>query len=363
MNNLMYKKQGLYVVVFLIFATLAVGGCGKETEPAAPARPLVSGVTLTTLTPTEFEESFDATGTVRAEQTSVIASRVMGVITSLKVREGDMVKPGDTLLTVDDRDAREREKAAAMAVASARDQRDLAESTWRRYRNLYEQKALSEQEMDQVSTQRKVAQSEYTRALAMAGEARTFLGFTKITAPTAGRVAEKHVDIGSMAAPGMPLLTLESGGAALVEAAVDESLSAKVATGQGVNVTVDALSLSLPGTIKEILPTIDAATRTFTIKIAVKDPRLKSGLFARVRIPLGKRPALLVPQTSLVRKGALTGVYVVDAGGVITYRLIRTGVSSSQGVEVLSGLSARERIITGGVEKAVDGGMLPKGQV
>jgi len=166
-----------------------------------------------------------------------------------------------------------------------------------------------------------------------------------------------------MATPGMPLLTLESGGAALVETAVDESLSAKVATGQGVNVTVDALDQILPGTIKEVLPTIDAATRTFTIKIAVKDSRLKSGLFARVRIPLGKRSALLVPQTSLVRKGALTGVYVVDAGGVITYRLIRTGARSSQGVEVLSGLTAQERIITGGVEKAVDGGMLAKGQV
>ena len=346
------------VLIFMIMA-----GCRGGTESSAPARPLISGVSVSMVQPTEVEQVIEATGTVRSESTSLIASRVMGVITALKVREGDMVEPGQVLLTLDDRDAVEREKAAVMAVQSAGEHRDLAEATWRRYRNLYDQKALSEQEMDQVSAQRRVAQAEYARAVAMAAEARTYLGFTRITAPTAGRVAEKRVDAGSMAAPGMPLLVLESGGDAIIEAAVDESLITKIETGLPVTVLVDALSLRLTGAVKEILPTIDAVTRTFTVKIAVKDKRLRSGLFARVRLPLGKRMGLMVSESAIVQKGALTGVYVVDPAGVVTYRLIRTGIRTPNGIEVLSGLKARDRIISGGVEKAVDGGMLAGGQV
>jgi len=363
MDNLPHRKRNRLLTVFLASTVLAALGCGKESVPVESERPIISGVRITTLAPAEVEDGFDATGTVRAERTSVIASRVMGVITSVRVREGDMVKPGQILITVDDRDASEREKAASLAVAAAREQRDLAEATWRRHRNLYDQKALSDQEMDQVSAQRKVAQSEYARALAIAAEARTYRGFTRITAPMAGRVVERRVDEGSMASPGMPLMVLESGGSSLIEAAVDESLSARVEIGQNVSVTVEALNVRLAGIIREILPSVDPATRTFTIKIAVNDDRLKSGLFARVRIPLGKRTALLIPESALVTKGVLTGVYVVDAGGVVTYRLIRTGARSSRGVEVLSGLNAHERIITAGVEKAMDGGRLAKGQV
>lgn len=357
------KIQGLSLGLLMagLSLSLAAIGCQGSSEPTAQPRPQVSGVTLSVVTPTDLEEVFEATGTVRSQRTSVIASRVMGVITSLKVREGDAVKAGQLLLTLDDRDAVEREKAAAMAMESARQNRDLAEITWRRYQNLYKQKALSEQEMDQVASQRKVAQAEYSRATAMAAEARTNLGYTRITAPTAGRVTVKHVDAGSLASPGMPLLVLESGDDSIVEVAVDESLTTKIKTGQPVTITVDALSISLPGTIKEILPTIDAGSRTFTVKIAVQDARLKSGLFARAQIPLGKRLVLLVPENAIVQKGALTGVYVVDPTGVISYRLIRTGSRSKTGIEVLSGLKSQERIVTGGVDKAVDGGMLAKG--
>lgn len=348
-------------ILIMSLSIMAVAGCQRGAEQALPDRSAVSGVTLRVVMPTALEQVFETTGTVRADRTSVIASRVMGVITSLKVREGDAVKTGQVLLTLDDRDAVERERAAVLSVVSAKEHRDLAEATWRRYRNLYVQKALSEQEMDQVAAQRAVAQAEYARAQAMAAEARTARGYTRILAPEAGRVAEKRADVGNMAMPGMPLLILESGGDFVVESAVDESLIPRIKTGLPVAVVVDALALSLTGTVREVLPTIDAATRTFMVKIAVHDDRLKSGLFARIRIPFGKRPAIVVPEQAVVQKGALTGVYVVDPAGVITYRLIRTGVRSADGIEVISGLMANERIIAGGVEKAVDGGRLRSG--
>ncbi len=95
-------------------------------------------------------------------------------------------------------------RAADMALESAKQSRSLAEVTWQRYKNLYEDKALTRQEMDQVEAQKKVAEAEYERAKAMAEEARIHRSFTQVTAPVSGRVTERRTDVGSMASPGSP---------------------------------------------------------------------------------------------------------------------------------------------------------------
>ena len=105
-----------------------------------------------------------------------------------------------------------------MAVESAKQNKSLAESTWQRYKNMYDEKALSRQEMDQIETQKKVAESEYERTVAMAQEAKTYLSFTRVTAPVSGRVTEKRIDAGSMVSPGVPLLVIEGGGGSYIEA-------------------------------------------------------------------------------------------------------------------------------------------------
>lgn len=143
-----------------------------------------------------------------------------------------------------------------------------------------------------------------------------------------------------------------------VETSVDESLTSRIKPDMPAYITVDSLGKTLQGRIREVVPLVDPASRTFIVKITVPDENLRSGLFARVRIPLGNRSAILVPNGAIVSKGQLTGVYVVDGQGMVTYRLIRTGKQFPNGIEVLSGLSPRERIITGNVEKAVDGGIL-----
>jgi multidrug efflux pump subunit AcrA (membrane-fusion protein) len=85
---------------------------------------------------------------------------------------------------------------------------------------------------------------------------------------------------------------------------------------------------------------------------------LRSGLYARVKIPSGKKEALLAPQGAIVEKGQLTGVYAVDGQGIVTYRLIRTGKAYDGNREILSGLKPNDRIIVQGVEKARDGGII-----
>lgn len=347
-----------YLITALITLALFWGGCGGEPEEKTVERPAVTGVTVTAAGPSRQDEIYEATGTVHSAVTSVISSRVMGMVTSLDVKEGDAVKKGQLLLTIDDRDASERVKAASMALEAAKQNLALSETTWKRYRSLYDQKALARQELDQIETQRNVAEAEYRRAKAMSGETRTYLAFTRVTAPGDGVVTAKRIDAGSMASPGMPLLVVEGSGDAYVEIAVHEGLSGKIQAGTPVSVKVEALGKMLQGKVREVVPSVDPSSRTFPVKVSLEGQDLRPGLFVRVMVPVGKKQVILVPEKAVVRRGELTGVYAVDAAGVVTYRLIRTGATYPGGLEVLSGLSPDEKIVTDHVERARDGGII-----
>jgi RND family efflux transporter MFP subunit len=323
---------------------------------------VVDQVTITKLAPSAADEIYETTGTVKSDRTSMVASRTMGVVTSLQVQEGDAVRAGQPLLTIDDRDAAQRLKAANMALEAAGQNKELAEATWRRYKNLYDEKALSRQEMDQIETQKRVAQAEYERVKAMADEAATHRTFAHVTAPVSGRVSQKRIEVGSMANPGMPLLVIEQSGRYVVEAAVDERWRGNIKTGTSAEVLLESSGHVERGIIRQILPTIDPLSRTFLIKIGVKNEQLRSGLFVRIRIPVGKREVLVVPEKAVVQKGQLTGVYAVDDAGVVTYRLIRSGMTTAAGTEIISGLAAGDRVITAGIERAKDGGVIAGGK-
>jgi RND family efflux transporter MFP subunit len=372
------RRAWFPLFLVLLAAAILLIGCGEKKAPAEASaeRTKVRGVSVATLNPAPVDEFYEATGTVKALSTSVVASRVMGTITSLLVKEGDPVEPGQLLLTIDDRDAVQRERGAEAghreakkALETAAQNRELTEITYRRYKKMYEEKAISRQEMDQFETQNRVAALDQERvkelvdrAEAGLAEARIHRGFTQVTSPIRGVVTEKRTERGSMAIPGMPLLTVESVTAFRAEIAVDESLSGRLKIGAPVIVSIEALNREMNGKIAEILPAVDSLSRSFTVKVAISGPGLRSGLYAKVRIPKGKRELLLAPRPAIVEKGQLTGVYTVDGQGVVTYRLIRTGRAYDNRMEILSGLKAGDRIIVGGVEKAVDGGIVEQGK-
>ena len=196
------------------------------------------------------------------------------------------------------------------------------------------------------------------RAAAQLEEARVNKGFTRIAAPYAGIITEKKMEPGSMAAPGTPLLVIEDTSHFRVDAYVNERLLPKVRAGMPVTVVPAGDGARLTGTIGEVVPAVDPATRSFPVKVYLKEPSLRSGLYVRIVIPEGTKKVLLVPKGAVVEKGELTGVYVVDDQGVMTYRIIKTGQPYGDEVEVVSGLTAGERIVVGGLEHAVDGGLV-----
>ncbi|MBF0559740.1 MAG: efflux RND transporter periplasmic adaptor subunit [Nitrospirae bacterium] len=350
-------KQVLLPLALCLFLSLS---CHSKVEPgtAAVSRPTVDGVTVEAVQQSEVDEYLETSGTIKAKTISRIASRIIGGVTSVRVKEGDRVRTGQTLLTIDDRDAAQRVISAEKSVEAALQNKSLADVTYQRYKRLFDEKAVSQQEIDQIDSQRKIADLDYEKSKAMLNEARVNRGFASILSPVSGVVTEKKIELGSMAMPGVPLLTVEDTSSFTVEANLDEHLSGKVAPGLSVSITVGADNQEVKGTIAEVVPAIDPSSRTFLAKISLASPALRSGLYARVKIPAGRKMAIVVPAASIVEKGQLTGIYTIDQGGIVTYRLVRTGMRYGNGVEILSGLSVNDRIISGGLSKAVDGGIL-----
>lgn len=362
----MKKQDGnRFNFVYFFIAMLLIPGlitsCKSKHSEKMAIRPAVNNVTVMPVIPSVIDEVFETTGTVRANRTSQVASRVMGAIMSLHVQEGDQVISGQLLLTIDGRETAERLQAAVMALESARQNKLLQEATWQRYKNLFDEKAISRQEMDQIETQKKVAEADYKRAKAAVNEARTYQSFTRVISPVSGRISHKYIDAGSMANPGMPLIAIEESGNFYVEAAIDERLRDKIKQGMAVDVILDNPLKVQRGTIQHVLSPIDSLSRTFIIKVSFPHEQSRSGLFVRVKIPVGKKEIILVPQKAVIHKGQLTGVYAVDSHGIITYRLVRTGIVYANGIEILSGLTSNDRLITEGIERAIDGGIITGG--
>jgi RND family efflux transporter MFP subunit len=369
-------KKRLAAVIAIIGLLGLVAGCGEKVKPgtAEVKRERVSGITIEPITPSQVDEYYETSGTVAARTISAVASRMMGTVTSIKVREGDRVSAGQLLLTIDDRDvaqkvkaAREGRNEAEKGLEAARENRNLMAVTYQRYRKLYDDRALSGQELDQIETQKKVAGIDYEKAQAavaraQAGlkEAEVYQGFTRIVSPVSGVVTEKKTDLGSMAVPGAPLFTIEDDSAYRIDVNGDESLAGRIRRGMDATVFIEALNRKVKGRVSEVVPSVDPASRSFLVKIAVKGEGLRNGFYGKVSIPIGKRETLLVPKNAVVEKGQLIGVYTVDKDSVIAYRLVKTGKTYGENVEILSGLNPGENVVVAGVDRAVDGGTAVK---
>lgn len=159
------------VCIIGLVLTFLLAGCGSNKKEAPVKRETVSGVTVARINPVQVDAYYETSGTVRAKTVSIVASRVMGTVTSIKAKEGDKVAAGDILMTIDNRDTTQRVAAteaafneAQSAREAAGEQRSLAEVTFKLFKNLYDEKVISGQEFDQIEVRKKVADADFNRA-------------------------------------------------------------------------------------------------------------------------------------------------------------------------------------------------------
>jgi RND family efflux transporter MFP subunit len=360
-------------IFFLIPAAIGLAGCGgtpkqKSVDSAPPV--VVSVVSADAETwPTIYE----ATGSVRARTSAIISSQLMGYVREVKVTTGNLVHAGQLLVTLDTRDldanARRAEAAregvrtslpeADSAVRVARATLDLAEITFRRMQELFEKTSISKQELDEASAKLKTAEAAYEMARARRTQVDSKLAqseqevlaaditrsYGTVSAPFSGIVTARTVEPGTLAMPGAPLLTIEREGTFRLEAAVEESRLGTIKVGQPVSVTLEGVDHAIEARVSEIVPAVDAASRSYLIKIDLPVlPAIRSGVFGRVAFRLGGRPVLAIPGHAVSERGQLQSVMVAE-NGVAHTRLITEGQKSKDRTEVLSGLAAGEKVI------------------
>lgn len=288
-------------------------------------------------------------GVVQALRQTAIAAQVSGAVVALDVKAGDNVKAGQVLLRLDARAAEQTAAAGAAQVRAARAALDAAGREFDRQKQLLEKKYISQAAFDRAEAQYKSAQAEAAAQLANAGAARTQSDFYVIRAPYAGVVSDVPVVLGDMAMPGRPLVTVYDPQAMRISANVPQTVAARLAAGATPMAEVPGAAKGQLTPVRfQLLPAVDAATHTQELRLdlAPGTQGIAPGMFARAWLPLtdGGGARLFVPAQAIVRRAELTAVYVIGEGGKPLLRQVRLGPVSGDRVEVLSGVSAGERV-------------------
>jgi RND family efflux transporter MFP subunit len=348
------KKTSKLLVVLMI---LLLAACGDKIEPGqTEAEPQsITGLHFEQVAAQNVPGQDLFIGTIESSDRGILAARIDGRVGRLAVKVGDPVKAGQLLLTIEQNTVNDRlaEAQGSREAASAR--LDLAEKTYQRYAQLAKAEAVTPQELDRVTAEREQARQNFKAASAGVAQARTGAAYNRIIAPYAGIIAEQLVESGSTVMPGMPLLVIERSGIPQARIAVPESLVGQMVLGEKLEIEIPALQRTISGSVTEIQPASDPATRSFAVKLSLpSDAGLTPGLFLRAQRQAASDSALLIPLAALVHRGQLTGVYVVEAN-ILHFRLVKLGPQLGDRVEILSGLSAGETIVTGEVQRARSG--------
>ena len=295
--------------------------------------------------------NYIAEGVVEAVRQSVISPQIAGRITLLSVKAGDRVKAGQLLVKIDSQAAAQQANASAAQVSAAKAQLEVARKELARQQHLFQKQYISQAALDQADAQFKATEAAVRGTLAQAGAANTQTGFFTLTAPYAGVVAEVSAEVGDMALPGKPLLTLYDPSEMRVLAALPQSRVAQLPAQAAVRLELTALPDAQrwqQARSVNILPMADAGSQTMSVRLGL--PALAvpvtPGMFARAYFPLaaGQESRLLIPARAVVHRTELTAVYVVSEKGKALLRQVRLGKQQGEDLEVLAGVHAGERV-------------------
>lgn len=377
----MHRKRILSVLIITTATGFLTACSSNEKRPAEPG-PVVSGVQTETVHLESAPQLYLAVGSIRSVSTALLAAQVGGTVTEIRVQPGDHVKRGQLLAVLDDRTAQARMQGAEagvteavqgeaevdQALKAATADRQFAEATFDRYKELLAKNSLSRQEFDgaearyqsalaneramEAKKQQVLARQQQARS--QQDSAQTFLSYSRIVAPFDGMVTAKSVDVGTVLMPGIPVLTVEDTARYRLEASLPEEYLGHVQAGASVSVSTGQGQFA--GRVAEVVPAADVASHTFLVKIDL--PRscdCRSGEYGQASVAIGEAKALAVPSSAVVDHGELQGVFVVGANGIVEYRLVKTGKTFGNQVEILSGLATGEKIAISQIDHLRDG--------
>lgn len=349
------------LLAFFLIGLPALPGCGGEEEAAAP---VIRPVRYEQVFLTGGERSRAFAGTARAGAETALSFKVTGTVQQVDVAVGDRVAVGRTIATLDASDFQIRAEQAQASLAQAQAQERNAAATYERVQGLYENNTASRSDLDAARAGFESAQASVRAAESQLELARQQVRYTRLTAPTAGAVAQVNVEVNENVGAGRPVVVITSGDRPEVEVAVPEMFIARMRTGAPVTVTFDALpGRRFNATVSEVGVTSTRAT-TFpvSVRLADRDEAVRPGMAAEVVFQLesaGRRERILVPAVAVGEDREGRFAFVVEPGeeevGVARRRAVEVGDLTEEGLEIMEGLSDGEIVVTAGISRITDG--------
>jgi RND family efflux transporter MFP subunit len=283
-------------------------------------------------------------GAVQSQVRSTVSARVTASVVALPVVAGQHVRKGELLVRLDDRDLQTVVRQASEELRQSEATRDLAQSDYDRDKGLYEKAVIPKSEFDVTNMRLRTSTADVAARQEALHDAQVALTYTVIRSPYDGVIIDKVSDVGDMAAPGKPLLTLYESGRLWLEAAVPEEQSADLRIGRTYQIRLDAMDKKMEGRLVEIVPSADSSSRTITARVAIPyADNIFPGLFGRMYLPTGERMRTMIPDAAVLRMGQLAMVDV-DEDGELRRRSVQLGEQVGSQVEVLSGLVPGEKV-------------------
>ena len=283
---------------------------------------------------------------VEATQATLISSRLMARIISVKIRAGDTVKQGEMLLELENSDIKAQVQQADAHIRASSARLKEAKQTLERVQQLQSGGVMSVSDLDRAQANHEALLAEMAGANQALEEARTALSYTRIVAPFDGRVVDRFAEPGDTAQPGSKLLALYNPLSLRVEAQVREHLALGLEVGQSLQVEIPSLEKVVDAVIQERVPAADPGSRSFLVKAGVTfDKDMLPGMYARLLVPAGTEKQLLIPADRVVHVGQLDLVWVHQDGQSFR-RFVRIGQVVENGqVEILAGLAEGDKVL------------------
>lgn len=351
--------------LFLSGLILLAACSSKENKPAATQNTDAAVVVTTAVPFTNETGSSSISGQVEASQTANISTRVMGYITRLNVKVGDHVNAGQVIANISNNDIIAKRAQVDASISEAEAALKNAQKDYDRFTALYKQQSATAKELDNVTLQYNAMKAKVEAARQMRNEVNAMLAYTTLTAPFSGTVTQKLADAGSMASPGMPIVTIEQSGAYQISAAVPETEINQIQQGESVAVSIKSINKTFTGKVTQINPSSQFTGGQYLIKISIPDSEKKglyAGMYANIAMASANKikdvtgtNAILVPASSIINNDQLTGLYTISSNNTALLRWVRLGKSYGDKVEVITGLDRNESFIVSAEGKLYNG--------
>jgi RND family efflux transporter MFP subunit len=351
--------KNIYTILTLSVALL-LASCGGENKKVITDNSPVIAVKVSQVEVNGNSPFLSVSGKIQANNSADLSTRMMGYVNKVHVNVGDKVRKGQLLVSINNADLQAKRAQVNAGITEATAAFNNAKKDYDRFLNLFADNSASQKELDDMTANFEMAKARLELANQMKNEINAQFAYSNIKAPFSGTITSTNIEVGDMANPGLPLISMETPGNFEVMAMVPETEISDIKTGTTVDVLVKSINQTLKGKVKEVSSSAKKTGGQYLVKIELNktDANILSGMFTTVQFPIGRKAKsemVFIPVEAIVTNGQLSGVYTVSQSNTALLRWLRLGRTFGNQVEVLSGLTADEAYIVSADGKLYNG--------